>query len=63
MDRDLQIFLFGFGCGTDVAYERMRGLYDNEINKHMNAIDWESEKMFDTYNKVKIAFPEVFNKD
>jgi hypothetical protein len=46
-----------------VAYERMRGLHDNEINKHMNAIDWESEKMFDTYNKVKIAFPEVFNKN
>ncbi len=62
MDRDQQIFSLGFNCGEELAYERMRGLHDEDIKKYMNAMDWNAEKMFEMYDKVKIAFPEVFDK-
>jgi hypothetical protein len=62
MERDKQIFTLGFSCGMSLAYERMRGTHDEEINKHMNAIDWEAEKMFEMYDNTKIQFPEIFNK-
>jgi hypothetical protein len=62
MDRDKQIFSLGFSCGLGLAYERMSGIYDEEIKKHVNAIDWEAEKMFEMYDKAKIAFPEIFDE-
>ena len=62
MDRDNKIFAFGFSCGLDQAYERMCGNYDEELKKYMNVIEWETEKMFEMYEEVKIIAPEVFDK-
>jgi hypothetical protein len=62
MDRDRQIFALGFSCGTGFIYERMSGTYDEEIKKHVNAINFEAEKLFELYEKVKEHFPEIFDK-
>lgn len=62
MERDEQIFALGFSSGLGLAYECMRGTYDEEIKKHINAIDWEAEKMVEIYNIAKAQFPEIFNK-
>lgn len=62
MERDEQIFSLGFSSGLALAYECMRGTYDEEIKKHINAIDWEAEKMCEIYDKAKEQFPEIFNK-
>jgi hypothetical protein len=62
MERDKQIFALGFSCGNGLAHEQMRGTHDEEINKHVNTIDWEAEKMFELYEKTKEHFPEIFNK-
>lgn len=62
MERDSQIFALGFNSGLGLAYEQTRGIYDAEIKKHVNAIDWEAEKMFEMYNIAKIQFPEIFDK-
>jgi hypothetical protein len=59
MTREQEIFSLGFSCGQVIEQERMTGLYDDEINKHILALDWEAEKMFEVYDKVKILFPEV----
>lgn len=60
-DRDKQIFSLGFSCGLGLEYERMCGLHDEEIKKHVNTIDWEAEKMFELYEKTKEHFPDIFN--
>ena len=62
MDRDRQIFALGFSCGTAFAYERTRGTYDEEIKQHVNAIDFEAEKLFELYEKMKEHLPEIFDK-
>jgi hypothetical protein len=62
MERDVQIFALGFSCGHGLAYEQMRGTYEEEINKHVNTLDWEAEKMFELYDKTKAQFPEIFDK-
>jgi len=62
MERDQQIFALGFSCGSGLEHERMSGLHDEEIKKHVNAIDWQAEKMFELYEKTKEHFPEIFNK-
>jgi hypothetical protein len=61
-DRDKQIFALGFSCGLGLEYERMSGIHDEDIKKHVNAINWEAEKMFEMYDKTKTQFPEIFDK-
>ena len=62
MDRDQQIFSLGVNCGEELAYERMRGLQYGDIESHINTLDWNAKKMFEMYDKIKAAFPEVFDK-
>jgi hypothetical protein len=62
MNRDEQIFALGFSCGLGLGYERMNGTHDEEINKHVNTINWETEKMFELYEKTKEQFPGIFDK-